>query len=219
MRLGSSCVCAWTQGNVAQGIQDYPGPLAGKVGGVFTAGGRPGSGAELALAASINVLLNHGMVIQGNAYGARYGPVLLRETSEEEILCTCRGRGQGLDQSGTPPVPGDGAGRIWCHAGRTRGPLTPPRSTRSAPCERRNLVVRIRPLTKDEVTPEIRQAMEQTERALGKPLISQGIQAYCPPIFEASRALGSAPARSHTLPAQLRSLICVRVAQLAGCPF
>ena len=31
-------------------VQDYPGPLSGKVGGAFTGGGRPGGGAELALA-------------------------------------------------------------------------------------------------------------------------------------------------------------------------
>lgn len=68
----------------------YPGPLAGKVGGVFTAGSRPGSGAELALMATINTLLNHGMVIQGNAFAAHYGPVLLRETSQEDIERACQ---------------------------------------------------------------------------------------------------------------------------------
>ena len=70
--------------------EGYPGPLAGKVGGVFTAGSRPGSGAELALMATINTLLNHGMVIQGNAFAAHYGPVLLLETSEEDIERACR---------------------------------------------------------------------------------------------------------------------------------
>ena len=80
-------------------------------------------------------------------------------------------------------------------------------------------MARIRPLTKDEVGPAARSAMEQAERAFGKPLISVGIQAYCPPILEASRALGAAPARSRTLPAELRSLVCLRVAQMVGCPF
>jgi multimeric flavodoxin WrbA len=69
--------------------EGYPGPLAGKVGGVFSAGGRPGSGAELGLMATINTLLNHGMVIQGNAFTAHYGPVLLRETSQEDIARAC----------------------------------------------------------------------------------------------------------------------------------
>lgn len=78
---------------------------------------------------------------------------------------------------------------------------------------------RIRPLTKDEVAPEVRAMLEQAERAFGAPLNSSGIQAYCPPILEASRALGAAPSRSNTLPAQLRSLVCLRVAQMVGCPF
>jgi hypothetical protein len=80
-------------------------------------------------------------------------------------------------------------------------------------------MARIRPLTKDEVGAPARQILEQAERALGKPLIPPGIQAYCPPILEASAALGIAPARSHRLPTGLRSLVCLRVAQLVGCPF
>lgn len=80
-------------------------------------------------------------------------------------------------------------------------------------------MARLRPLTKDEVSPEVRTILEQAERAFGAPLTSVGIQAYSPPILEASRALGAAPARSHTLPADLRSLVCLRVAQLVGCPF
>jgi hypothetical protein len=80
-------------------------------------------------------------------------------------------------------------------------------------------MARIRPLTNDEVVAAARPILERAERALGKPLIPLGIQAYCPPILEASRALGEAPARSHLLPAELRSLVCLRVAQLVGCPF
>ena len=69
--------------------QDYPGPLSGKVGGAFTAGGRPGSGAELALLSMLHILLNHGMVIQGNAHSSHYGPVALRESSGEEVESIC----------------------------------------------------------------------------------------------------------------------------------
>jgi alkylhydroperoxidase family enzyme len=61
--------------------------------------------------------------------------------------------------------------------------------------------------------------LEQAGRAFGAPLAPSGIQAYRPPILEASRALGAAPAWSHQLPAALRSLVCLRAAQLAGCPF
>jgi hypothetical protein len=78
---------------------------------------------------------------------------------------------------------------------------------------------RLRPLTTDEVDPNVRTLLERAARAFGQPLASRGIQAYCPPILEASRALGAAPARSGTLPALIRSLVCLRTAQLVGCPF
>ena len=44
--------------------QDYPGPLSGKVGGAFTGGSRPGSGAELALLSMIHILLNKALGIK-----------------------------------------------------------------------------------------------------------------------------------------------------------
>ena len=75
-------------------LQDYPGPLSGKVGGAFTGGGRPGGGAELALLSMLHILMNHGMVIQGNAHSSHYGPVALRESSRDEIETTCNAWGR-----------------------------------------------------------------------------------------------------------------------------
>ena len=75
-------------------FQDYPGPLSGKVGGAFVGGSSAGSGAELALLSMLHILLNHGMVIQGNAYAAHYGPVSLRETPPDEIEATCHAWGR-----------------------------------------------------------------------------------------------------------------------------
>jgi alkylhydroperoxidase family enzyme len=80
-------------------------------------------------------------------------------------------------------------------------------------------VVRIRPLSIGEAATSVRPLMERAARVFGEPLVPSGIQAYCPAILEASQALGAAPARSHTLPAELRSLVCLRVAELVGCPF
>lgn len=80
-------------------------------------------------------------------------------------------------------------------------------------------MARLRPLTKDEVAEPVRHWLEAAERAYGAPLISSGIQAYSPKILEASRFLGGAPARSDSLPAELRSLVSLRVAQMVGCPF
>jgi hypothetical protein len=78
---------------------------------------------------------------------------------------------------------------------------------------------RVRPLTKDEVAPETQAMLEEGERFFGEPLVPAGVLAYCPPILEASGIIGAAPARSAQLRAQIRSLICLRVAQLVGCRF
>jgi alkylhydroperoxidase family enzyme len=80
-------------------------------------------------------------------------------------------------------------------------------------------MARLRPLSPSEVSPEVARRLEGSARVFGEPLVSTGIQAHCPPILEASQALGSAPARSGTLPALVRSLVCLRVAQIVGCPF
>lgn len=80
-------------------------------------------------------------------------------------------------------------------------------------------MARMRPLRKDEVEGELRDALAGAEKWLGEPVISAGIQAYAPPIYFASSALGNAPARSGLLTNQLRSLVSLRAAQLVGCPF
>ena len=78
---------------------------------------------------------------------------------------------------------------------------------------------RLRPLSIDEAPEAARPLLEAAERASGRPSVPGGIQARCPPILEASRALSAAPGRSNTLPAELRALVCVRVAQIVNCPF
>lgn len=70
-------------------IEGYPGPLEGKVGGAFTAGSRAGSGVELVLLNVLHVLLNHGMIVQGEPFGPHYGPVALREPTED-VLHYCQ---------------------------------------------------------------------------------------------------------------------------------
>ncbi|MGD9893261.1 MAG: flavodoxin family protein [Dehalococcoidia bacterium] len=69
-------------------IEGYPGPLEGKVGGAFTAGSRAGSGAELVLLNALHILLNHGLIIQGEPFDAHYGPVSIGEPNER-VLQTC----------------------------------------------------------------------------------------------------------------------------------
>ena len=78
---------------------------------------------------------------------------------------------------------------------------------------------RLRPLSRDEAPEAARPAMDAAARAFDAPMTTAGIQARCPPILDAGRTLGAAPAKSGTLPAELRSLVCVRVAQIVQCPF
>ncbi len=80
-------------------------------------------------------------------------------------------------------------------------------------------MARIRPLTKDEVPEELRAILAAGERWLGQVPISTGIQARTPAILEASRMLSAAPDKSGLLPAQLRALVCLRAAEMVGCPF
>jgi alkylhydroperoxidase family enzyme len=81
-------------------------------------------------------------------------------------------------------------------------------------------MARMRPLTKAEVPEgEVRDALEAGEKWLGHPAVGAGIQAHAPEIMKASRALGAAPGKSGLLPPQLRSLVCLRAAEMVGCPF
>jgi hypothetical protein len=80
-------------------------------------------------------------------------------------------------------------------------------------------VARISSLSKEDVSPEIAAVFERAVDPTGTTLLPLTIPAHCPPILFASRALGQAPAQSGLLPAELRALVCLRAAQLAGCVF
>ncbi len=80
-------------------------------------------------------------------------------------------------------------------------------------------MARLRPLTKDEVPPKVAARLEAAAKVFGAPLVSSGIKAYCPPILDASDALSVAPTLSGKLPPVVRSLVNLRAAQIAGCPF
>ncbi len=80
-------------------------------------------------------------------------------------------------------------------------------------------MARLRPLSTGEVSPKVAARLEAAAKIFGAPLISSGIQAYCPPILEAGQALSAAPALSGKLQPMVRSLVCLRAAQMGGCPF
>ena len=79
-------------------------------------------------------------------------------------------------------------------------------------------MTRILALTVDEVPEAARSVLEPLADDRGHAPGSAGIQAYCPPVLAASRALAAAPAESGVLPGELISLVCLRVAQLVTCP-
>ena len=58
----------------------------------------------------------------------------------------------------------------------------------------------------------------QTEQ-WGAPLASTMVLAHCPPLVIGSAGLSAALEKSGQLGAVLRDLVCLRVAQLVGCPF
>ena len=80
-------------------------------------------------------------------------------------------------------------------------------------------MARLHPLTVEEAAPTLPPALAEAVRATGSLSLPAGIQAYCPPVLEASRMLNAMPARSGALPAALQSLVCLRSAYLVGCVF
>ena len=80
-------------------------------------------------------------------------------------------------------------------------------------------MIRIPPLGKHEVPEDVRSILEEADKVFGVQSISAGIQAHCPEILQASRALGAAPNQSNLLSAELRHLVCMRAAQIVSCPF
>ena len=69
------------------------------------------------------------------------------------------------------------------------------------------------------VPAEIRQLFEEQRENHGEVLNSSLISGHRPSIFLANMQFGQAIEESGLLPPGLRALVCVRVAQINGCPF
>jgi alkylhydroperoxidase family enzyme len=67
--------------------------------------------------------------------------------------------------------------------------------------------------------PEVIEAFKRQTEQWGAPLGPTLVMAHCPPLVRAAAGLSAALERSGQLPAELRDLVCLRVAQLVGCPF
>lgn len=78
---------------------------------------------------------------------------------------------------------------------------------------------RVPPLDPAAATGELREWLDQQVAQWGAPLAPTLVMAHCPPLVRGARGLGIALEKSGQLPAELRDLVSLRVAQLIGCPF
>ena len=79
--------------------------------------------------------------------------------------------------------------------------------------------MRIKGVTLEEAAPSIQKLYRKTAEALGRVTIPLTAFAHCPEIAEAYSALGAALMRATGVEPRLKTLACVRTAQIAGCPF
>ncbi len=69
---------------------DFHGQLEGKVGGAFTSAANRGGGNETTLIGIIEMMLIHGMIVQGTSEKDHYGPVALGKPDDRAIECSRR---------------------------------------------------------------------------------------------------------------------------------
>ena len=78
---------------------------------------------------------------------------------------------------------------------------------------------RVAPVDPADAAPELREIFARQTEQWGAPLNPTLVLAHCPPLVRASAGMSAALEKSGQLPADLRDLVCLRVAQLIGCPF
>ncbi|NLE30292.1 MAG: flavodoxin family protein [Phycisphaerae bacterium] len=77
---------------IDQSVQ-YHGQLAGKIGGAFASSANIGGGNETTVLSILQVMLVHGMVVQGSATGDHYGPVGIN-VPDERVKKQCQALGR-----------------------------------------------------------------------------------------------------------------------------
>jgi alkylhydroperoxidase family enzyme len=80
-------------------------------------------------------------------------------------------------------------------------------------------VSRVEPIDPASAPPEIAEVFARQVEQWGAPLLPTRVMAHCPPLVRGALGLGIALEKSGQLPAALRDLVSLRVAQLIGCPF
>jgi len=69
------------------------GKLDGKIGAAFSSSANIGGGNETTIVSIINMMLIHGMTVQGDPQGDHYGPVSIGKP-DDRVISQCRRRGQ-----------------------------------------------------------------------------------------------------------------------------
>jgi NAD(P)H dehydrogenase (quinone) len=69
------------------------GKLDGKIGAAFSSSANIGGGNETTIEGIINMMLIHGMIIQGDPQGDHYGPVSIGKP-DDRVISQCRRRGR-----------------------------------------------------------------------------------------------------------------------------
>ena len=64
----------------------------GKVGAAFSSAANIGGGNETTIMGILEVMLIHGMVVQGDSHGDHYGPVSIGKPNEK-VISQCKKRG------------------------------------------------------------------------------------------------------------------------------
>jgi len=78
---------------------------------------------------------------------------------------------------------------------------------------------RVKEVEHPEGNPILEEIYARDRETLGDVLNTTKVYAHCPPILRAAKQLGKSIEDSGLLDGQLRALVCVRVAQINGCPF
>jgi alkylhydroperoxidase family enzyme len=79
--------------------------------------------------------------------------------------------------------------------------------------------MRIKGLQIDETAPGVRRLYEKSVERLGSVPLPLTAIAHRPEVAEAATALAAALTRSKLVESRLKTLVCIRAAQIAGCPF
>ena len=79
--------------------------------------------------------------------------------------------------------------------------------------------MRIKGVPLEEAAPNMQRLYRQITERFGRVAAPLTAFAHCPEVADAYSALADALARSRVVEPRLKSLACVRAAQIAGCPF